>query len=379
MPPSVNGEDAMKAFLLRLQLFVTSVVVNILIAIPIFFSRRRMSHDNGVLASGKGRIVDNPQFPPIDIFEPGWEFECRVRHGMACFDDDAKMLIRGCSLKLANSRGKSPLDLMMNTGDTPLFYNVRSFIAFAKPFNSKPTHGNGQESRGVNYIPYMQKYPGCFVGMKSGMRISPSSYAQMYYYSEIAQEYHARDGKRRYVKFRIIPGDRGAETGLPSEEELRTPWMETRRHGDTRSRNYLKDEFRERVSKQGVVYWLQLQLHEWRDGDTEEVWNPLVRWDEATHPWMDVARIELTRVESYEEDRLTYFSIVYHPKSLAFVPAKSIDDPASLMYIRAMGDIARRARMLGQKLFGFARKVPEHYWGWPSAESDRIKDPPTLR
>lgn len=369
----------MKAFLLRLQLVVTSVVVNLLIAIPLFFSRRRMSHDNGVLASGRARIVDNPQFPLSELFEPGREFECRIRHGMASFDDDARTLVRGCSLKLANSRGKSPLDLMMNTGDTPIFYNVRSFIAFAKAFRSMPTDTNGEEFRGVNYIPYMQKYPGCIVGFKSGLRTNPSSYSQLYYYSEIAQEYHARDGKRRYVKFRIVPEDRGAETGLLSEQELRTPWVQGRRMGDTRSRNYLKDEFRERVSTRGVVYWLQLQLHEWRDGDTEVVWNPLVRWDESTHPWMDVARIELSRVESYAEDRLTFFSLTHHPRSLSYVPAKSIDDPASLTYIRMWGELPRRARMLGQRLFGFAKPIPDHYWGWPSDETEKFKAPPTLR
>jgi arachidonate 5-lipoxygenase len=369
----------MKAFLLKLQLFVTSVLINVLMGARIFFSRRRMSHDNGILVSGKARVVDNPQFPPIDIFEPGREFECRVRHGMASYDDDAKILVRGCSLKLANSRGKSPLDLMMNTGDTPLFYSVRSFVEFAKAFTASPSERSGDEYRGVNYIPYMQKNPACFVGMKSGIRVSPTSYSQMYYHSQVAQEYHARDGKRRYVKFRVIPGDRGAETGLPTEEELRTPWSEGRRFGDTRSRNYLKDEFRDRVSTQGVVYWLQLQLHEWREGDTEAVWDPRVRWDEATHPWMDVARIELSRVEPYEEDRLTYFAISHHPKSLSLVPAKSIDDPASLMYLRVMGEIPRKARMLGQKVFGFAEKVPDGYWGWPSPESDKIKEPPTLR
>jgi arachidonate 5-lipoxygenase len=74
-------------------------------AIP---KRYRMSHNNGIAARGKLRIVDHPEFPPHDCFEPGREFPARIRHAMATFLDDAMNGIRSCSIKISDDHWDSP-------------------------------------------------------------------------------------------------------------------------------------------------------------------------------------------------------------------------------------------------------------------------------
>ena len=52
----------------------------LLVVVASLFMRRRMSHNCGVVASGRLRIVADPRFPPHDFLEPGREFPCRLRH-----------------------------------------------------------------------------------------------------------------------------------------------------------------------------------------------------------------------------------------------------------------------------------------------------------
>lgn len=356
----------------RAQVTLYTAFICFGIAAQIFFSRRRMSHDNGVTAAGKLKFVDDPEFPAIDLFEPGQEIGCRVRHGPASTDDDAKLLVRGCSIKFDDNRGKSPLGLLMNTGECPLFNDIKSFLEFAKIFNASAGPGGTQvqEFRGVRWIPYMQKYPGSLAHWRGAMRRNPSTYSQLYYYSKMPQHFRAKDGKERYVKFRVVPGDRGPETGLLGPDDWRTPWYYNRLPGETRSRNYLRKEFEERLEREPVVYWLQLQLHEWKEGDSRDLFDSYTIWDEATHPWMDVARIELDQLLTYEEDRLTVFTIKDRPKSMDLIAPKSLDDPNALNYLRKWAIWPRRARLLGQKVFGFAKRPDDYFWGWPAPEDE---------
>ena len=51
--------------------------------------RQRMSHNNGVAATGTVCVVDDPRFPAHEFFRPGKVFPCRIRHASATFLDDA--------------------------------------------------------------------------------------------------------------------------------------------------------------------------------------------------------------------------------------------------------------------------------------------------
>src|SRR5215510_4542037 len=108
-----------------------------------------MSHNQGAAGRGKIRIVDNPQFPEAEFFEPGREFPCRLRHGCVTFLDDATTAVRSASLKFADTDWTSPLDLQMNTGDHCFFWTARTFIEFA--FSR---HFRGS----VQYLKYYRKY-----------------------------------------------------------------------------------------------------------------------------------------------------------------------------------------------------------------------------
>ena len=58
----------------------------------------------------------------------------------------------------------------------------------------------------------------------ANFRRAPDSFTDQRYYSWIAYEYKAKDGVPRYAKFRLVPADHRAETGLMTEQEQRKPW-----------------------------------------------------------------------------------------------------------------------------------------------------------
>ena len=120
-------------------------------------------------------------------------------------------------------------------------------------------------------IPYFRNNPRCFHNVVIALRLRPTSFTQLHYYSQTPFEFRARDDRLRYCKFRLLPEDRGPETGIPGEDDLRTPWFQEAKPGETLPPNYLKDEFRQRVTDGGATYHLEIQLHDWREGDDRAV------------------------------------------------------------------------------------------------------------
>jgi arachidonate 5-lipoxygenase len=57
---------------------------------------------------------------------------------------------------------------------------------------------------------------------------------------------------------------------------------------------------------------------------------------------------------------MTSFSLNHTPKRLGIMSAKSIYDYNSLNYMRSHSEIARRARLLSYKLFGFPQSIPNN-------------------
>ena len=76
----------------KLQLGALRAVCVLLIALNSLANRQRMSHQNGIVARGRVRIVDGLAIPDTDFFRPGREFPCRLRHASVSFMDDAGML-----------------------------------------------------------------------------------------------------------------------------------------------------------------------------------------------------------------------------------------------------------------------------------------------
>lgn len=313
--------------------------------------RTKMSHNNGIAASGSIRFVDHPKFPLHPFFEPGKTLPCRVRHAAASFKDDAMRVVRSMSVKMADSTDKSPMDIEMNTGETALFWSVASFFRFAKYKKTR---------FGMQYEEYYRKYPDGVKGAQVGMRRNPTSFANLRYYSQTPYLYEAGDKVRRYIKYRSVPADGEPESGLLDDYDMKMP-SENQRilPGETRSRNYLKDEYAGRLRQGPVAYKLQVQLHEASDDDDDEIFNCCRAWDEASHPWMDLAVITMNKPLDWEESTRMIFTMKNLPKGLGIIPSYSVYDYNSLNFIRKHSDLARYARVWALKIFGTPPEIPD--------------------
>lgn len=335
----------------RIVLWLYTGVFNLLLTIfGSIMARTRMSHNNGIGAVGSFRFVDNPKFPLHPFFEPGKTMPCRIRHGAASFHDDAMRAVRSISIKLADTRSKSPFDLELNTGVVALFWSAACFLRFAK--YKKTMYG-------IQYHQYYRNYPVGAHGAYAGLRRNPSSFSNLHYYSQTPFWYIAVDKVKRYVKYRVIPAEDVPETGLLDDyERLIEPGNQRILPGETRSRNYLKEEYAKHLQQGPVFYKLQLQLHTASDDDSQEIFNCCREWDEASHPWMDLAEIRADRALDWRESTLMLFSMNNMPKGLDALPAYSIFDYNSLNYMRKRSDIARKARIFAIKLFGLPPEIP---------------------
>lgn len=335
----------------KVQLWAYAYIyTGMLVVVVSLFLRRRMSHNNGTTATGRLKLVDAPGFPEHDFLQAGREFKCRLRHASVSYDDDTIIQVRSASLKLADARYDSPLDLELNTGTISLFWSARNFLEF---FTCQ------RMIDGLAYSTYYDKYPVGLQAGKDGIRKYPSTFAQMYYHTQTAQLFLGKDGVRRYVKFRLIPEDRGPETGVIPPSELEHRWVETPAPGETRSQNYLKAEYAERIGRGPIRYHLQLQLHTPGPDDSPEILSCSVAWDEATHPFIDVGTVEVDDLLSRAENDEMRFAITNCPPSLGVLPSASIDDYNSVNYMRASSGAAKSARVFLYKIFGMPGAVPD--------------------
>lgn len=347
----------MKAVWKRFELWFWGKLFILLVAMGCGSRGRRMSHNQGMAGRGKLRIVDNPAFPETEFFEPGKEFPCRIRHGCVSFLDDTVNEVRSGSVKFADSDWPSPFDIQMNTGHHCFFWTARTFLEFAFWRHRKGT---------VQYEKYYRTYGWGRRSAASAFRRAPHSYATMYYHSHTPFAWIAKDGKTRYVRFRLIPGDRSPELDAPTLEYVddceKDPAMASvlaqqkcLPADEPKSVNYLNHEWSERLKQGPIRYLLQIQLHEAKPDDPPEVLNALLPWDETTHPHMDLATIEIVAELPYDERQRMAFDVTHHPKTIGILPAKSLDDFNSLNYMRKQSGLAIHARRLFQRLFGPAK------------------------
>lgn len=313
--------------------------------------RKRMSHDNGIGGTGKITIVKNPTFPPHKFFSPGRVFDARIRHASATFLDDAMNCIRSMSIKFSRHHIKSEFDIEMNTGAISLFWSAHSFFKFAQL---------RQEKYGVEYINYYKKYPEGLTGAQEALRRNPDSFHDLRYYAKTPFKFEGSDNIKRYAKYRVRPFEDIPETGImKNPSDIDTGNQRILPH-ETRGRNYLKEEYQERVKNKGAKYMMQIQTRMAQDDDDPEIFNNMVPWDEKAFPWHDLAVIEIDETLDWIESTKSCFSLNNMPKSLGIIPAKSIYDYNSLNYMRAHSETARRARLLSYKLFGYPKEIPNN-------------------
>ena len=176
------------------------------------FSRReRATHENGIAAAGRVKIVDNPDFPAHESFRPGREFPCRLRHTTIGFMDDAVLEVRSASLKFADAEYKSPLDLEMNSGEFPPTPNAYRFWQFAMAT---------ARGRYLEYARYFQQFPRGLEPAQTGVRRNPETFAHIRYYTQTVFHFKAQDGKTRFVKYRLAPANPSLDAGLHDDKEV---------------------------------------------------------------------------------------------------------------------------------------------------------------
>lgn len=335
----------------RIELVLFRFFVTILIGITCFIKQERMSHENGILVSGRFRVPDQPDFPENDFFTPGREFPLRLRLSSISYSDDAMKQFRAVALKLSGNRFESPWDLKMNTGRHAIFFTARSFWEFMKVWIA---------GRKEHYHVFFKKYPTSIDCTNDAYRRNPVSFARLHYHSRNPIGFRSKDGRDFYAKFRMIPAQPGPETGRLNTEDLKEPWNPDRLPGDTRDKNYLKAEFIARLEKKRVKFILQMQLHAVQSGDDPEILNSARRWETGEHPWMDLGHITAAHAMSYEESKLTHYWIGHVPRgTMRILTARSMDDYTSVNYLRLWSIWIQRMRLLSYKIRG----MPQNYFG----------------
>ena len=99
-------------------------------------------------------------------------------------------------------------------------------------------------------------------------------------------------------------------------------------------KDYLKKEYRERITRGPLEYKLQLQLHEAKEDDPPTILHVGREWNESTHPWLDVADIKMTSLLSPTATERLKFIYTNLPSTIGILPAQSSDDPNCVVHIR---------------------------------------------
>ena len=290
------------------------------------FRRGRGTHTNGVGARGSIRIVDQPLLPESDFFEAGKVYPLTIRHATALQTDEGCKNLRSIALKFSHESFDSQLDLIMNTGSVAPFWKIPSFIvgvigaAFKKP----------------RRWGYQHLFPLARVNVIIGTRRAPETYRQMNYYSQLSFGFHAKDGVERLCRFRVIPHDRGPETGLPDETDKRFPWRDNRRPEEPKCKDHLIREYVNGI-RDGITprYWLQMQVHELKPEDDNQIYSIAHAWEPKTHPWFDVGEIEIKETLEPNATESLRFWVKNQPPELSVPDAEGPLDYRCIGWMRA--------------------------------------------
>lgn len=315
----------------KLVLLFYTITIGITFSLRSFNVKGRATHKYGVGGIGHLTVIDDPNFPEHDFWKPGRTFPVQIRHGQVGFEDDASMDGRSASLKLSDQSVESPLDIVMNTGPRT-FRDVYSFWKFSMASSTgkqgdEPVSSKGREA-------YFKKDPAFMQTFIEVVRRAPDTFSQMYYHSKLVNYFKAKDGKLRYVKYRLVPQDRGVDSGIISSSDAEAPWLQKRLPEEERPIDYLRQEYLNRLSSGPVIYHLQLRLHEDISGDKKEIFTQEREWDERSSPWLDLATVTIERPLSPEETENLSFNIGRQPDTLGIVEGYSIHDPNSVNYVR---------------------------------------------
>ncbi|HEU5315012.1 MAG TPA: AMP-binding protein, partial [Chloroflexota bacterium] len=311
--------------------------------------RRRAAHGTGAAAVGTLRVLEEPGIPLHRLFAPGARYRVVLRHSSnKGFEDDAIADVRGAALRLlpADSTGLARetgvLDLVLATGVAFFLPTAEAFVEFAL---------GTPESR----LATLRRHPSSAGAIRDIIR-DPDSFTALDYESQVTHAFVGEDGVERLVRYRLTPLER-RPTATPNEhgwvapERVQLPLeYAPRLPGDTRSLTYLREDFGRRVAEGGVRYCLQLQVRDADGAERREALDCTVPWPTERFPWLDVAAITLDEALAPEAEAELSFDPAAAPGDLAFIPATSADDPASINHLRGLAYEASAHARAGRAL-----------------------------
>lgn len=257
-----------------------------------------------------------------EFFGQDREFPVQIRFSNRTQADDASLDIRGCAMRLSVDQ-ESPLDMLFATGS---FAPVRSL---KDAWHILPI---GRFQRRIGLSKTLRE------GLAAGLRRAPRSFTCLTYYNQLVLEWRVPDGSHFLVRFRLVPTSDDAlndeDKGLTDVEDLKSLWIQDRRAGEPRSKDYLRQRLYDRLTEgDPVTYRLEAQFHAPRREDSLEWYDASLEWDERTHPWYLLGELTLNRMLTKSESDGLRFDPRNCPPSLRPPRGTSIsdlDDPRSL-------------------------------------------------
>ncbi|MEA3211389.1 MAG: hypothetical protein QOE70_4446 [Chthoniobacter sp.] len=302
----------------------------------------RPTHTYGVGARGEARIVVPIEFPENDFFIPGKTYPVLLRHSTPGGRSDnrardgASASVKFCD-EQADPSAQGLQNILMNTARSLFVRTARTFFKLVTTPN---------EERVEKLLePKILDDAILAEAFRSG-----GSFTEYYFHSQICYELTDRSGAMSYLRFRLVPGDRGPERGqLPTSWQPKGVTCFPPFEGDPRSESYLRQDFLSRFQYGGIRYFLQGQL---RPGNDKDAVDCTQVWDPERYPWTDLAEIHLTEALTPDELDVLAFDVNWTHPCIALPLATSglweglqADNPASLGHARALVyQAARKAR-----------------------------------
>ena len=109
-----------------INLCIAKGKIKFLFGAAALFTGKRPTHSVGIGAQGIATVVAVSQFPKCKFFTPGRSFPVCLRHSTLKSIDDGELNFLGASIKFADSDEDSPLDIMMSTGRSTVFWNAQT-------------------------------------------------------------------------------------------------------------------------------------------------------------------------------------------------------------------------------------------------------------
>jgi acyl carrier protein len=287
----------------------------------------RTFHKAATTLAGKMYIINNPKIPAHHFFDPNKQYAVIIRHANGVQEDDAAIDNRGATLRVLNPADaenfSSPLfDLLLTTGECFFSRNAQDFYTWMTC--------NAQEREQIATAnPQLAK-------ASWDMMRYAESYTQLYYYSKVANHFVDTAGKQYLARFRLIPVSRIKESGYVIERAtVLPPELTKRAEQDKRDIDFLHQDLRKLIARDGINYLLQVQVR-------PKIANSTVLLD-CTHPWsatetewLDVAHLHLNTIVDNSKIESLDFNPVNAPADLSMPLASSPTDPASLNHLRSI-------------------------------------------